>query len=103
MDLVVQGKVAVAPGASRGIGLAIVQALVGEGVHVVAGSRHSSPELDGLAAGGAVTTVDTDLSQPGGPEALVQAAGDHLDIVVNNVGAVTLRLGGFLTITDDEW
>src|SRR5262249_26530047 len=26
-----------------------------------------------------------------------------IDIVVNNVGAVTLRLDGFLSVTDDQW
>src|SRR5690348_17414608 len=39
MDLGMQGKVAVVTGAGRGIGLAVVRALVDEGVSVVAGTR----------------------------------------------------------------
>jgi len=42
---------------------------------------------------------------PRGPHDLVAAALEHgrLDILVNNVGAVTPRLGGFLSVTDDDW
>ena len=40
MDMHLAGKQAVVTGASRGIGLAIVEALVAEGVSVVAGARH---------------------------------------------------------------
>jgi NAD(P)-dependent dehydrogenase (short-subunit alcohol dehydrogenase family) len=39
VDLQLGGKIAVVTGASRGIGLAVTQALVAEGVTVVAGSR----------------------------------------------------------------
>ena len=34
---------------------------------------------------------------------LVEAAGDRIDIVVNNVGAAPPRLDGFLAITDEMW
>ena len=44
-------KIAVVTGASKGIGLAVVEGLAREGVKVVAGSRASTPELDALAAG----------------------------------------------------
>jgi methylmalonyl-CoA mutase cobalamin-binding subunit len=37
LDLRMQGMVAVVTGASKGIGLAVVKALVAEGVHVIAG------------------------------------------------------------------
>ena len=48
MDMELSGKQAVVTGASRGIGLAIVEALVAEGVSVVAGARHRGA----LPAGG---------------------------------------------------
>ena len=47
-----EGKIAVVTGASAGIGLAVTQALVNEGVHVVAGARNSTPELDVLVGSG---------------------------------------------------
>ena len=40
MDLGLDGSIAVVTGASKGIGLAIVKALVAEGGYVVAGARH---------------------------------------------------------------
>jgi NAD(P)-dependent dehydrogenase (short-subunit alcohol dehydrogenase family) len=103
MDLGLQGRVAVVTGASKGIGLAIVRGLVAEGVRVVAGARSSSAELDELAATGAVTVVAVDLSTPTGPADLVRTAGGRVDILVNNVGLATARLGGFLEVTDEQW
>ncbi len=44
-----------------------------------------------------------DLAEPDGPARLVEAAGDRIDILVNNVGAAPARPGGFAEITDDDW
>ena len=105
MEFGLGGKKALVTGASKGIGLAITRALVAEGAHVVAGARGSSPELRQLADGGQVHEVQVDLSTADGPAELVEAAGEHgsLDVLVNNVGAVTPRLNGFLEVTDDQW
>src|SRR5690242_4105782 len=105
MDLHLTDRVAVVTGASKGIGLAVTRALVAEGAIVVAGSRTVSPELEELVAGGRVTAHPVDLSTPAGPAALVAAADARggLDILINNVGAVTPRTGGFLSVTDDQW
>jgi len=105
MDLGLTGKVAVVTGASKGIGLAIVRGLIDEGVRVVAGSRSGSAELDELAAGGDVLPVRVDLSHPDAPARLVARAAEFggLDILVNNVGAVTPRTEGFLAVSDDDW
>jgi len=103
MDLGIQGRIAVVTGASKGIGLAVTRALVEEGAHVVAGARTSSPELETLVHAGSVRMVAVDLSTPEGPANLVAAAGDRIDILVNNVGAAHPRLGGFLDITDEDW
>ncbi len=95
MDLQLNGKTAIVTGASRGIGLAITRGLVAEGVHVTAGAMKSSAELDELAGAGMVRVVEVDLSEPGGPARLVAAAGDRIDILVNNVGSAPARPGGF--------
>ncbi len=102
MDLELAGKVAVVTGASKGIGLAIVKGLVAEGALVVAGAR-STQSLGGLAG---VTPVALDLSTPAGPAQLIQRAIEvhgRVDVLVNNVGAVRLRLEGFLGTSDEEF
>ena len=90
-------------GASRGIGLAVARALAGSGARVTAGALRSSAGLDELAADGGVRVVEADLADSGGPARLVGAAGDRIDIVVNNVGGAPARTGGFLSITDEDW
>jgi NAD(P)-dependent dehydrogenase (short-subunit alcohol dehydrogenase family) len=102
MDLKLTGKVAVVTGAGKGIGLAVTRALTGEGADVVAGSRHTD-SLEGLDR---VIAVPVDLAAPDGPALLVQRAIDthgRVDVLVNNVGAVRLRLEGFLGTSDDEF
>ena len=105
MDLGLTGKRALVTGASKGIGLAITSALVAEGAHVVAGSRSVSDELRQLIDGGEVRQVGVDLSTAEGPPQLVASALEDgpLDVLVNNVGAVTPRLDGFLSVTDEQW
>jgi NAD(P)-dependent dehydrogenase (short-subunit alcohol dehydrogenase family) len=105
MDLHLAGKTAVVTGASRGIGLAITKAFVDAGAHVVAGSRTRGRELPALEETGQVSFVPVDLSQPDAAEELVAAAAHRggIDVLVNNVGAATVRPGGFASITDDEW
>ena len=102
MDLQLTDKIAVVTGANKGIGLAITKALVAEGAQVVAGSR-STDNLDGLDR---VAAVAVDLLAEDGPALLVQKAIDEhgrLDVLVNNVGAVRIRLDGFLATSDEEF
>jgi NAD(P)-dependent dehydrogenase (short-subunit alcohol dehydrogenase family) len=106
MDLHLTGKVAVVTGASKGIGLAVAQALAEEGVRVVAGARTRTDELAELAERFQAHTVAVDLSTADGSARLIDeavATFGRLDVLVNNIGAVQPRLGGFLSITDEEW
>jgi NAD(P)-dependent dehydrogenase (short-subunit alcohol dehydrogenase family) len=105
MQLELTGKVAVVTGASHGIGLAVTTALAAEGAHVVAGARGRSDGLDALVASGSAELVVVDLSTPDAPADLAAAALAHgsIDILVNNVGGAHPRVGGFLSITDEDW
>jgi NAD(P)-dependent dehydrogenase (short-subunit alcohol dehydrogenase family) len=98
-----QGRTALVTGASRGIGLAVVEALAAAGAQVVAGSRSSSDRLDALAGEGRVRWVRADLGGPDGAQALAEAVGGPVDVLVNNVGAAPVRTGGFLSVTDEDW
>jgi NAD(P)-dependent dehydrogenase (short-subunit alcohol dehydrogenase family) len=102
MDLELSGKVAVVTAASKGIGLAIVKALAAEGAHVVAGAR----TITSLAGIPHVTPVAVDLASAEGPALLVAKAIEQhgrLDVLINNMGAVRLRLSGFLGTSDEEF
>ncbi|MEV6662375.1 SDR family NAD(P)-dependent oxidoreductase [Streptomyces nigra] len=103
MSSELNGRTAVVTGASKGIGLAIVEALVQAGAHVVAGSRTTSERLKTLAEEGSVTWVPVDLAEPEAAGELVAAAGGRVDVLVNNVGTAPARTGGFLSVTDEEW
>ncbi|MFI1915296.1 SDR family oxidoreductase [Nocardia sp. NPDC020380] len=105
MDLGLHGKTALVTGASRGIGLAVAEALAEEGVRVVGVARTITPELEKVAA----ATISADLSTSEGARAAVEGALAELggiDILVNNVGggdAHDLVLGGVLDIPDEQW
>ena len=102
MDLELEHKVCVVTGASKGIGLAITRALVAEGAVVVAGAR----TIDNIQGIDCVTPVAVDLGSRDGPAQLVKrAVDDHgrIDVLVNNVGGVRLRLKGFLATSDEDF
>ena len=105
MDLGLTGKRAIVTGASRGIGLAVARRLVDEGVDIVAASRDTSPELKDLVSSGRAEEIEVDLSTDLGPAQVVSAALERgpVDILINNAGGVTPRLGGSGSVTDDQW
>ena len=102
MNLDMADKVAVVTGAGAGIGLAVTKALAAEGAHVLGGSR-STDSLDQLDR---VTGVAGDLTEADAPAQLIlRAIDDHgrLDVLVNNVGGLRLRLDGFLAMSDEDF
>lgn len=101
MDLQLDGKVAMVTGASRGIGRAVVDALVGSGARVVAGARRFDDELRQRQG---VDAVEVDLATEEGPATLAARAEDlgGVDVLVNNVGEFQARRG-FASITDGDW
>ncbi|GAA4343776.1 SDR family NAD(P)-dependent oxidoreductase [Microbacterium rhizosphaerae] len=105
MDLGLEGTVAIVTGAGRGIGLAVTRTLVAEGARVLAASRSITPDLAALAEAGGVTAIAADLTDPSVADELVARAGDlgPVGILVNNVGGVRPRTGGFAAVSDDEW
>jgi NAD(P)-dependent dehydrogenase (short-subunit alcohol dehydrogenase family) len=102
MDLKLADRVAVVTGANKGIGFAATEALVGEGAYVVAGSRTT----DNLGGRDRVIAMAVDLASPDGPASLVQRAVDEhgrIDVLVNNVGGVRIRMEGFLGTSDEQF
>jgi len=103
VDTQLRNKVAVVTGASRGIGLAIAEALSREGAHVIAGARQPGERLAELER---VLPVAVDLATEDGPARLVDTATAEfggIDVLVNNVGAFEARTAGFAEVSDADW
>ena len=108
MDLNLSGRRALVTGGSKGIGLAVAEELVAEGVHVAICARHPR-ELDAAAeklrgSGCTVYAQVTDVTDPAQITDLVSRSVEALgalDILVNNAGAA--HPGNFESLTDDDW
>jgi len=102
------GKIAVVTGASRGIGRAIALELAGQGALVVASARNEGL-LDALvaeikAAGGQALAVAGDVARSEDADRLIEAAVaafGRVDILVNNAGIT--RDGLLLRMRDEDW
>jgi 2-deoxy-D-gluconate 3-dehydrogenase len=105
MDLGLDGKAAIVTGASKGLGLAIVEALLAEGTRVVAAAR---------SEGGIAELRDRDRDQfayisydareEGGAQRLVDsalAAMGRVDVLVNNAGIAPA--GRFVEVELEVW
>ena len=97
MDLGLSERVCVVTGSTAGIGLEVARLLAEEGARVVTCGRGAAPNV------GEALHVTGDLSVPGEPERVVDAAAGlgGIDCLVNNVGAA--RQARFEEVPDEEW
>jgi NAD(P)-dependent dehydrogenase (short-subunit alcohol dehydrogenase family) len=83
--------VAIITGASRGLGLALARELARDGWRIVVDAR-GAEELERAAAElrrlGDVVPIAGDVSDPEHRQALLAAAGDRVDLLVNNASAL---------------
>ena len=103
------GKIAIVTGGSRGIGRAIVVDLAANGATVVVNYNSSADEALEVvgqieANGGIATAVQADVSDLESAKTLVQTAKDkygQIDILVNNAGTTRDML--LMMMTEDDW
>ncbi len=108
MAVRLEGKIAIVTGGARGIGLAIMRALVREGAAVVIADVNRDGAQTAAAGiqeqGGRAVSIVVDVADPTSVADMVSAAKDafgRIDILVNNAG-----IGGntpFLETSLDEW
>lgn len=100
-DLQLKGLRALVTGGTKGVGAAVVQALLEAGAQVMATAR-SAPDR----AMPDVLYVAADLSTPEGAARVAQAVRTHwggIDILVNVVGGSSAPGGGFAALDDAQW
>jgi 3-oxoacyl-[acyl-carrier protein] reductase len=107
--MLLEGKIAIVTGASRGIGRAIAEMLAAEGATVVVNYQSNAEAAEAVvsaitAVGGRALAVRADVSDTAAAEGLIKAAIDafsHIDIVVNNAG--TTRDTLLLSMKEEQW
>ncbi|MBN8468828.1 SDR family oxidoreductase [Corallococcus exiguus] len=99
-DLELKGQRALVTGGTKGVGAAVVAALVEAGVRVIATARTVPSDTKD------VHYVAADVTTAQGCEEVVRQAMAHLggvDILVNVLGGSTAPGGGFAALTDEDW
>jgi NAD(P)-dependent dehydrogenase (short-subunit alcohol dehydrogenase family) len=92
----VPGRIALVTGANRGIGRAVVEALLKRGASkIYAAARRPEALADLVAAGeGRVVALRLDITDPSDVQRAVGQAGD-VELLVNNAGIVSHSFAGF--------
>lgn len=105
MDLGIKGKRALVLGASSGLGRAIAEALVREGVRVAICARNKESLKETASRIGAELAIPSDLSHSGAASALVRTVSERfeggVEILVTNTGGPPK--GSFPEITSEQW
>ncbi len=104
-----QGKIAIVTGGSRGIGAAIARELAAQGATVVVNHRDSVAQAEAVvneivSSGGQACAVQADVAAFGEAQRLVKEVLDRygrLDILVNNAG--TTRDTLLLMMSEEDW
>ncbi len=107
--MLLEGKVAVVTGASRGIGRAIAEDLAQHGASVVVNYNASAEAADEVVAaivanGGKATAVQANVGQFDQAQTLIKVAIDtygQVDILVNNAGTTRDKL--LMMMKEDDW
>ena len=109
MTTQLSGKVALITGGSKGIGYAVAEALIREGMHIAITSRHeeeaeaAAERLNQLAPGHALG-IKADVRNLASPQASVGnglKTWHHLDVVVANAGIG--HFGSIDDLTPEQW
>lgn len=101
MAIQIKGITALVTGANRGIGRALVDALLARGAAKVYAAARKTDTLDALVAssGGRVVPIRLDVTRPADVRAAAAVA-DDVQLLINNAGVVA-KFGGELT--DGQW
>ncbi len=104
-----QGKIAIVTGSSRGIGAAIAKELAAQGATVIVNHRNSAAQAEAVAAeivtaGGQAVVIGADVSQFADAQRLIKETVERfgrLDILVNNAGTTRDML--LLMMSEADW
>jgi 3-oxoacyl-[acyl-carrier protein] reductase len=104
-----QGKIALVTGSSRGIGAAIAKELAAQGATVILNHRHSIAQAEAvaaeiIAAGGQAVVIQADVSNFADAQRLIKETVDRfgrLDILVNNAGVTRDML--IMMMPEADW
>ena len=105
MDLGIEGRVALVGGASQGIGRAVAEALIAEGVTVAISARDAERTARVAAEIGAAAGYAWDSADLPGAETLVQRVRDEvgeIDILITNTGGPPVGSDP-LSFSDEQW